>query len=96
MFCDDVRFFLYFLARVRHGDGEAAIAHDREIDDVVADERRLGRLQVRFFQDSLEAGELVLNSLMDMFDFQVAGPQGDSFGDALGDQPGLDSAEARQ
>ena len=47
-----------------------------------------------FFHDFLEAGALVVDALADVFEFQVAGAEGDGFGDALGDESGLDAGEA--
>ena len=48
---------------------------------------------VRLLEDLFEDGSLVLNALMDMLEFKVAGTQRDGLGDALGDQPGFDAAE---
>ena len=35
-----------------------------------------------------------MDSLADVFEFEVASAQGDGFGDALGDESGLDAGEA--
>src|SRR5579883_3261328 len=61
-----------------------------------SDEGGLRRLKVRRFQNAFEAGQLVLNALVNVFEFQVAGTQGHRLGDALGDQPALQPTQPGQ
>ena len=37
-----------------------------------------------------------MDALADVFEFQIAGAEGDGFGDALGDESGFDAGEARE
>ena len=91
---DDVGFVFDVLAGVGHGEGEAAGAHDGQVDDVVADEGGFFGLEIFTGEDFAEGGEFVGGSLVDVLDFEVAGAEADGFGDALGDDSGADSAEA--
>jgi hypothetical protein len=91
---DVVGFALYFGAGVFDGDGEPSGAHGGEIDDVVADEGSFVELHARVLDDFFEGSALVLNPLADEFEFQIASAQGNSFGDALGDEAGPDASEA--
>ena len=91
---DVVGLALYFGAGVLDGDGEASGAHGGEVDDVVADEGGFLEVQACILHDFLEGGALVLNSLANVFEFQVACAQGNGFGDALGDEAGPDASEA--
>ena len=86
----------HFGAGVFYGDGEACGAHGGQIDDVVADEGGFFGLHSLFFHDFFESGALVVDALADEFELQIAGAEGDSFGDALGDESRLDAGEARQ
>ena len=92
--CHVVGFPFHFGAGVFDGDGEASGAHGGEVNDVVADEGGLIEFQSRILHDFLEGGALVLNSLANVFEFQVACAQGNGFGDALGDEAGPDASEA--
>ncbi len=94
--CDVVRIAFDLIAGVSYGDRQAAIPHDRKIDHVVTDECDLSRLDPFLNDDFAKDAELVLNALVNVFEFQVAGAQGNRFGDALGDQSGFDSSEASQ
>ena len=85
---------LHFGAGVFDGDGKASGAHGGEVDDVVADEGGFLEVQSCILHDFFEGGALVLNSLADVFEFQVASAQGNGFGDALGDEAGPDASEA--
>jgi hypothetical protein len=91
-----VRFLLYFGAGIFHSDGEACGAHGGKVDDVVADEGGFVQSDSFFFDDCLKARAFVLDSLTNIFEFQIAGAKGDSFRDALGDESGLDAAETRE
>ena len=53
-------------------------------------------LESRFFHNFFKRSALVVDTLADVFEFQVAGAQGDGFGDALGDESSLDAGEARE
>src|SRR6266700_3646936 len=85
--CDVVRIAFDLIAGVSYGDRQAAIPHDRKIDHVVTDECDLSRLDPFLNDDFAKDAELVLNALVNVFEFQVAGAQGNRFGDALGDEP---------
>jgi hypothetical protein len=91
---DDVGLVLDVLAGVGHGEGEAAGAHDGQVDDVVADEGGFFGLEFFAGEDFAEGGEFVGRSLVDVLDFEVAGAEADGLGDALGDDSGLHAAEA--
>ena len=91
---DVVGFLLHFGAGVFHGDGQACGAHGGEVDYVVADEGGFFRLETFLPHDFFEASTLVLDALMNVLEFQVAGAERDGFGDALGDESGLDAGEA--
>ncbi len=91
---DDVGFVFDIFAGVGDGEGESAVAHDGEIDDVVSDEGGLLGLEVFLGEDFTEGGELVGCALGDVLDFEVAGAETDGLRDALGDEPGLDASEA--
>lgn len=93
---DDVGFILDVLAGVGDGEGEAAVAHDGEVDNVIADECGFFGLEIFFLQNFAEGGEFVGRSLVDVLDLQVTGAEADGFRDALGDDSGLDAGEAGQ
>jgi len=48
------------------------------------------------FNDFFNARALVLNSLTNVFESQIAGAKGDGLRDALGDKSGLNAAESRE
>lgn len=91
---DVVSFLPDFLAGVFHRDGQSRRAHGGQVDDVVADEGAFFRLEIFLSDDLLEAGALVVDTLVYVFEFQVAGAQRDGFGNALGNEPSLDAGEA--
>ena len=91
---DDVGFVFDVLAGVGDGEGEAAVAHDGKVDDVIADEGGFFGLEIFLRQNFAEGGEFVGRSLVDVLDFQVAGAEADGLRDALGDDSGLDAAQA--
>ncbi len=91
-----MRFLFHFGTGIFHGDGEAAGSHGGQVDDVVAYERGFFGFEALLLHDFFEAGALVSNALTNVFEFQVAGAEHDSFRDARGDQPGLDAGEARE
>jgi hypothetical protein len=93
---DVVRFPFHFGAGVFHGDSEASGAHGGKIDDVVADEGSLFGLETLLVDDFVEDGALVLDSLADVFEFQVARAERDRFRDAFGDESSLYAAQARK
>ena len=51
-------------------------------------------LDAFLFHNFFKTCALVLNSLTDVLKFQVAGAEGDGFGDALGDESRLDAGKA--
>jgi len=81
-------------ARVGGGDGEAADAHDREVDDVVADVGHLLHGDAGFGGDLLGGGEFVGLALVDPLELEVAGADGDGLGLALGDDAYAKATEA--
>jgi len=89
-------FLLHFLAGVGYRDGESTVPHDRQVNYVISHERGLARLKSFLPQNPLEARQLVLNALVHMLKFQVAGAKRHRLGDALGDQSCLDACQARQ
>jgi len=91
---DVVSLLLHFGASVFHGNGEACGAHGGEIDDIVADEGGLIQLDSIFFDDFLESSALVLDALAHVLELEIASAEGDRFGDALGDESGLDAGQA--
>ena len=91
-----MRFALDFGACVLHGDGEASGAHGREVDDVIADKGGFFRLESLLLHDFFEAGALVSNALMNVFELQIAGAEANRFREARSNQPGLDAGETRE
>ena len=91
---DDVGLVFDVFTGVGDGEGESTVAHDGKVDDVIADEGGFFRLEMRFLQDLAEGGELVVRSLGDVFDFEIAGAEADGLRDALGDESGFEAAEA--
>jgi len=71
MECYVMRFSLDFRARIGNRNCQAAIAHDRKVDYVVAHKRRLRRGNPLGAQNALKTCAFVLNALMHMIDFQV-------------------------
>src|ERR1035437_1644260 len=82
--------------RVFHGDRQPALAHGRQIDHIVAHESGFGGGDPIFFQNLRQHRRLVLDALIHVVHLQIARPQGNGFGDALGDNPGLDSRQPSQ
>jgi len=76
---DVVRLQLHFGAGIFHGDGEAASAHRRQIDDVIAEEGSFFEFNSRFFDNFFEGCAFVLDSLTHVFDFKIAGAKRDRF-----------------
>ena len=72
------------------------MTHHRKIDDVVTDISRLLGLQPFLLQNLFEYRELVLNTLMNMLEFEVTRAQSNRFRDALGNEPHLNSGQPRQ
>ena len=83
-------------ARVLHRDSQTALAHRRQIDHVVAHESGLSCGDAVLFKNLCKHRRLVLNPLVHVINLQIARTQGNGFGDALGDDPGLDSRQASQ
>ena len=87
-------FFLYLGAGILDGDGQACGAHGRQIDDVVADEAGLLRLEAILFEDFFEASAFVAYALMHVLELEVAGAEGYGFRNSFGNESGLDAGEA--
>src|SRR5579864_6026681 len=93
---DIARFLLHLGTGVFHGNREACGAHGGKVDDVVADKGGFVLLDSLLFNDFFNARALVLNSLTNVFESQIAGAKGDGLRDALGDKSGLNAAESRE
>lgn len=93
---DVVRFLLDFVASVRDGDGESAIAHGRQINHVVSDKSGFACKNACLFNNFFKSRELVLNALVDIFEVQIPRAEGDGLGYALGNQSGLDARQVCQ
>ena len=78
-----------FGAGVFHRDGKSTSAHHWKIDDVVSNEGGFGGGDFLFFENLAEDSCFVLNTLVNMVNFQVAGAQGNGFGESLGNESGL-------
>lgn len=76
-------------AGVRHRDGKAAVAHYRKIDHVVPDEGNLAGAESLFIQDFTECLQLVLDTLMNVLQFEITGSESHRLGVAPGDQASL-------
>ena len=81
-------------AGVGGGDGEAAEAHDGEVDDVVADVGEMGEVEAGTGEDVVDGVHLVGLTLVDELELEVAGADGDGAGLALGDEADLEAGEA--
>src|ERR1019366_8044178 len=82
--------------RVFHGDRQPALAHGRQIDHIVAHESGFGGGDPIPFQNLRQHRRLVLDALIHVVHLQIARPQSNGFGDALSDDPGLDSRQPSQ
>ncbi len=81
-------------AGIGGGDGEAYFAHDREVDDVVADVGDLVESAAFSGDDLVESVDLVRLALVDVVDLEVAGADGDNLRISLGDKANLEAGEA--
>ena len=84
------------LAGVGGGDGEAAQAHDGEVDDVVADVGELVDGDAGFGEDVADGVHLVGLALVDELELEVVGADGNGLGVALGDDADAEAAEASE
>ena len=91
MLGDIVRISLDLIACICDCDRKAAIPHDGQVNDIVPYKSGFCSGDAFLLQNLLERGQLVLNALIDIFQFQVARPQCDSFRNAFRDQPGLET-----
>ena len=80
-------------AGVGGGDGEAALAHDGEVDDVVAYVTELIDSGTRFGEDVLDGVHLVGLTLVDELELEVVGTDSDGLGVAFGDDADAEAAE---
>jgi len=80
-------------ARVGGGDGQAARAHYRQIDDVVADVGEFVDGDIGTGEDVVYGGHFVGLALVDELEFEVLGADGDGGGLALGDEADAQAAE---
>jgi len=91
-----VGLLLHFGASVLDRNGETAGAHGREIDHIIAYEGSFLGPDTFFSSDLFEGSALVLNTLADVFELQIAGAKRNRFRDPLGDETGLDSSQPCQ
>jgi len=84
---DPVRFGLYLRARVLHGDCQAALAHHRQVNDIVTDKGNFGGGDSLFLEELPEHARLILNALVNVVDFQVPGAKGNGLRESLRDDP---------
>jgi hypothetical protein len=87
---------LYIATGIGNSDSQSTVAHYGQIDYVIAYESGFIGVQSFVLQNFLEAGQFVLDTLVHMLQFQIAGAKSDGFRDALGDQPCLDATQASQ
>ena len=83
-------------AGVLGGDRQSSVAHCRQIDDVVTDKCGFVEPESGFLDDLPEGRSLVVDTLEDKFQFQVAGPESDGFREAFGDQAGTKATKPRE
>src|ERR1700687_3105466 len=76
---DVMGLLFHFSASVFYGNGEAPGTHVGKVDDVIADEGGLFWLEALLVNDFLETGAFVSNTLMHVFEFQIASAQRDRF-----------------
>ena len=93
---DDVGLVLDLFAGVGDGEGQAAGAHDGKVDDVIADEGSFFGCESLFGENLAEGRKLVRDALVDVLDLEIAAAEANGLRGALGDEAGLNSAEARQ
>ena len=84
------------VAGVGGGDGEAALTHDGEVDDVVAYVAELVDACSGFGEDVVDGVHLVGLALVDELEFEVVGADGYGLGVALGDDADAEAAEAAE
>ncbi len=87
---------LDLLAGVGGGDGEAALAHDGEVDDVVAYVGELVDGVAGFGEDVADGVHLVGLALVDELELEVAGADGYGLRVALGDDADAQATEAAE
>ena len=76
--------------------GQACPAHGWEVDDVVAYESGFVGGDSGLTNDLLESGTFIMTALLNEFQFQVAGAQGNGFRVALRDESGAKPGKTRQ
>ncbi len=96
MRCNVMGFALDFGTGIFDGDGDAGRAHCRQIDNVVPDEGGLLGLQSGLGGGSEKAAALVIDALVYEIEFEIAGAQGDIFGNAFRDESCLETADASE
>ena len=84
------------LAGVGGGDGEAALAHDGKVDDVVADVGELVEGVAGLGEDVVDGVHLVGLALVDELELEVVGADGYGLGVALGDDADAEAAETAE
>ena len=83
-------------AGVGGGDGETALTHDGEIDDVVADITELVDGVAGFGEDLVDGVHLVSLALVNELELKVVGADGYGLGVALGDDADAETAETAE
>src|SRR5215472_10703725 len=87
---------LHLGAGVRHCDGEPCQSHSGKVDDVVAHKGTFVRGNSGLTDNLLKRGTFVVAALMNKLQFQIAGPEGNGFGEALCNKPGTKATETSQ
>jgi hypothetical protein len=83
-------------AGIGRRDGEAALAHGAQVDQVVAHEGQFGPVQAELFEQSGGHRMLVADALVNVGDAEVGRPAGDDAGIAAGDDRHLDADALQQ
>jgi hypothetical protein len=81
------------VASVGGGDGEAALAHNGEVDDVVAYVTELVESAAGFGENVVDGVHLVGLALVDELELEIVGADGYGLGVALGDDADAEAAE---
>jgi len=80
-----MRGLLHFITRIGDGYSKTTITHYGEIDDVISDKPSLTGRKPFLFKYFLENRQLVLDTLVDVVEFEIASAKGYCFRNALGD-----------
>ena len=93
---DEVGLVFHVLASVGHGNSKPAMAHDGQIDDVIAHVSSFFRLKTLLGQNFFENGTFVLDALVNVLEFQITRPESHGLRDSLGDESHLYAGKSSQ